>query len=356
MKDDRLFDRARDDVSILAVAAALGIQVNAHGKALCPAHDDHKPSLSFKDNRCKCFSCQFKGSSIDLVMQVQGLDKWQAAQWILEQPSLSTGTEGTSPKPTRNQPKVEPLPKVDPAPPGFYDDIYSALLDLGQDVETMPADAPGNLITERGIDAETLRTWRVRYYPIEVRRSILHTMQKRFQKEQLTGAGIHKGFNYCEYVFPFLGQGGRVLYVQGRREKEQIEEYGKYCFPRKASNRWAVRPIVYGGHILGSLPDGATVHVCEGITDTLTAASMDLAAVGIPGVGNLNERNAAELAQELRRFRVCFIPDNDGPGQDLEKRFIEAMRRGGVALGPCLRVPEGIKDLSDYWQGVLNDG
>ncbi|MES2006881.1 MAG: CHC2 zinc finger domain-containing protein [Patescibacteria group bacterium] len=43
--------------------------------ALCPFHDDHKPSMKvYPDNHAYCFVCNKWADSIDLVMQLRGLD------------------------------------------------------------------------------------------------------------------------------------------------------------------------------------------------------------------------------------------------------------------------------------------
>ena len=45
---------------------------------------DKSPSLGLdlKTNRFKCFACDVKGSTIDLVMQAQKLDFKQACEWL----------------------------------------------------------------------------------------------------------------------------------------------------------------------------------------------------------------------------------------------------------------------------------
>ena len=58
----------KDAVDIIDVAEFYGISVNRHKKAVCPFHDDHHPSLSFKNQRFKCFGCDEGGDVIDLVM------------------------------------------------------------------------------------------------------------------------------------------------------------------------------------------------------------------------------------------------------------------------------------------------
>ena len=40
----------------------------------CISHSDKTPSMSIKNNRVYCFSCGFKGSVIDVAMQLNGVD------------------------------------------------------------------------------------------------------------------------------------------------------------------------------------------------------------------------------------------------------------------------------------------
>ena len=42
-------------------------------RCINPAHDDKRPSMSYKRNRVKCFSCQWTGDSIDVVMLQENL-------------------------------------------------------------------------------------------------------------------------------------------------------------------------------------------------------------------------------------------------------------------------------------------
>ena len=51
------------DLPIEGVAERLGLRVERH-KCLCPFHDDHTPSLSFKNNKFRCWSCGESGDSI----------------------------------------------------------------------------------------------------------------------------------------------------------------------------------------------------------------------------------------------------------------------------------------------------
>ena len=79
-----VFEQIRQLADIQAVASSYGVEVKRGNKASCPFHQDRNPSMSFKNNRFKCFSCGESGSVIDLVMKLLNVDKDEAAKRINE--------------------------------------------------------------------------------------------------------------------------------------------------------------------------------------------------------------------------------------------------------------------------------
>ena len=64
-----------------SAAMRLGFVVKHH-KALCCFHEDHKPSLTFKKNTYKCWSCGESGDTISLVQKVLQKDFLDACRWL----------------------------------------------------------------------------------------------------------------------------------------------------------------------------------------------------------------------------------------------------------------------------------
>ena len=77
------------DLPIEGVAERLGLRVVRH-KALCPFHDDHHASLSFKvsKNTFRCFVCDAKGGTIDLVMSFLNKDFREACRWLADEHNI----------------------------------------------------------------------------------------------------------------------------------------------------------------------------------------------------------------------------------------------------------------------------
>jgi len=77
--DDTEIERAK----AYPIEALLPNQVR-HGMTLCPFHEDHSPSMSTKNNRAHCFSCNKSWDAIALVMELKGFQFVEAVKYLLE--------------------------------------------------------------------------------------------------------------------------------------------------------------------------------------------------------------------------------------------------------------------------------
>lgn len=66
------------------VALACGLHINHLHKALCPFHDDRRPSLQIYPDGYHCFVCGAHGDAIDLVQNMRGCSKAEAAEAVAE--------------------------------------------------------------------------------------------------------------------------------------------------------------------------------------------------------------------------------------------------------------------------------
>lgn len=72
----------KDRVNIIEAAEMCGMRLDRHGKTLCPWHDDHHASLSFKNGHFRCFTCDAHGDVLDLVQKVTGCTLPEAIKWL----------------------------------------------------------------------------------------------------------------------------------------------------------------------------------------------------------------------------------------------------------------------------------
>ena len=79
----KIFETVKQTVTTRQAAKAYGLEVDVHGMALCPFHDDHHPSLKL-DQRFYCFGCNASGDVIDFTAKLFGISLKDAAQKLAE--------------------------------------------------------------------------------------------------------------------------------------------------------------------------------------------------------------------------------------------------------------------------------
>lgn len=101
-----LFETIKASVSTRQAAKAYGLEVDAHGMALCPFHDDHRPSLLL-DQRYYCFGCHATGDVIDFAARLFGISQRNAALKLAQDFGIDPRPPTQSDIPILN---AEPLP------------------------------------------------------------------------------------------------------------------------------------------------------------------------------------------------------------------------------------------------------
>ena len=94
-----VFEAVKGNVTARQAAELYGIQVNRHGMAVCPFHNDRNPSMKL-DMRFHCFACQADGDAVDFVSRFFGLPSKEAAMKLADDFSI--------PYDARRKPSVRP--------------------------------------------------------------------------------------------------------------------------------------------------------------------------------------------------------------------------------------------------------
>lgn len=68
-----IFEAVKNNVSLREAVQVYGLEVNRHGKALCPFHNDRHPSLYVADDHYYCFACGAHGDVIDFTAKLCAL-------------------------------------------------------------------------------------------------------------------------------------------------------------------------------------------------------------------------------------------------------------------------------------------
>ena len=75
-----VFGTVKSSINTREAAARYGVEVNRHGKALCPFHNDRHPSQFVDDDHYYCYACGEYGDVIDFTSKLHGLSLYDAAR------------------------------------------------------------------------------------------------------------------------------------------------------------------------------------------------------------------------------------------------------------------------------------
>jgi len=305
------------DLSIESVAERVGITVSRH-KAICPFHDDTRPSLTFniRKNTYRCFVCDAHGGPIDLVMHRLRLTFPEACRWL---------SEGTNVILDHQKP-LKPLE----APKPFDANHYARFFE-----HPFINDAAANFLYDvRCIDPRVVRWCRLNSYRDK------------------------NGTNWLQ--IPYYDIDGRLIGVQARNlnpsPRGDQEGAPRFRFPHGS------QCSMYNQQILPMLRPNEQLFITEGCSDCWAMLSAGHKAIAIPSATLLKEQDIEILETWNKKLGTVFhmYPDQDPAGQRLflqlrdllEQKFPSLKGRDRERLLIYHQLPEGIKDFGDYWKSI----
>ena len=290
------------DLPIEAVAERLGLHVVRH-KCLCPFHDDHHASMSFKVSRntYKCFVCGASGGPIDLVMKCLNKDFLDACRWLADEHNVILSEKKYTAEPT-------PLYTFDAA-------RYARFFER----PWLNDEARRFLFEERRLDERVVRWCRI------------------------TSWRDRQGVPWLQT--PYYDRQGRLVGVQNRNLVRGATP--RFRFPGGSQCG------IYNLPVLNLLKPGDELYITEGCSDCWAMLSAGHKAIAIPSATLLSQKdvellkslNSSPYGGELEGgFSFHMFPDRDEPGERLFLQLREVL--------PSLehhQLPPGCKDFSDYY-------
>lgn len=338
-----------------AVAERLGLRVVRH-KSLCPFHDDHHASLSFSPSRntFRCFVCDARGGTIDLVMRHLNMSFPDACRWLANGTNIILDTY---------RPRT---PTVDrPARP-FDAARYARLFEhpwLSDEARTF-------LFTERRLNPRVvswcrLTSWTDRqgthwlqtpYFDASGQliglqnRNLDYGKQKGDEGEE-DKMSVDKGkqeqgseAKQGRAIDAKQGQGSETKQGQAVEAKPECREAPRFRFP------YGSRCTVYNLPVTAMLRPGEPLFITEGCSDCWAMLSAGHKAIAIPSATLLSQADKALLRDLAQRLGTSFhmFPDRDAPGERLFMQLREVL--------PGLQhhqLPVGCKDFAEYYVSAL---
>ena len=288
-------------LSCEGVAQRLGIKVQHH-KALCCFHSDHTPSLTFKKNKFKCWSCGESGDSISFVMKVLGKDFLDACRWLADEHNVIV-TCFTTPENSG----VEQKP--------FDTSRYERFFER----PWLLPEARKFLFDERRIDPRVVRWCRLTSW-----------------KDKQGVPWLQTPYYDCE---------GKLVGVQNRNLIKGA--LPRFRFPSGSQCG------IYNLPVLNLLKPGEQLFITEGCSDCWAMLSAGHKAIAIPSATLLTKADKELLKQLHSRTGGAgggfhMFPDNDAPG---ERLFLQLQK-----VLPSLvhhQLPLGCKDYSELYLSTI---
>ena len=366
MLDKSTTQRLRS-LPVEAVAERLGLRVVRH-KSLCPFHDDHHASLSYSPSRntFRCFVCDARGGTIDLVMRHLNMSFPDACRWLANGTNIILDTY---------RPRT---PTADrPARP-FDAARYARLFEhpwLSDEARTF-------LFTERRLDPRVvswcrLTSWTDRqgthwlqtpYFDAsgqliglqnrnldygkqkgdegeEDKRSVDKDKQEQGSEAKQGRAIDAKQGQGSETKQGQAGDGKQGHGSEGKQgQGSECREAPRFRFP------YGSRCTVYNLPVTAMLRPGEPLFITEGCSDCWAMLSAGHKAIAIPSATLLSQADKALLRDLAQRLGTSFhmFPDRDAPGERLFMQLREVL--------PGLQhhqLPVGCKDFAEYYVSAL---
>lgn len=312
------------DLPIEQVAERLGLDVCRH-RALCPFHDDTRPSLRFylRHNTYRCFVCGAHGGPIDLAKEMLHLGFVDACKWLGNAFGIYFDEEQHAARWQNIKPvHVRHVPHPDIIEQG--PDIRHLSLLMAQPM--LIAEAQSFLYGERRLSSQVVSDLGLSSIACPVPMS----------------GNVNDGwFNAPSLLIPYKDIDGKLLSVQARYLGR--ENKPRFQFPRGSHCG------IFNLPVLKTLQRKEPLFISEGVTDCMALMSAGLQAIAIPSATLLKPEDAKMLQSLDKEKDTTFhmYPDQDAPG---ERLFLELRD-----LLPSItrhQLPEGYKDVGQYWAAV----
>lgn len=305
------------DLPIEQVAEALNIQVSHH-KAICPFHDDSRPSLTFniRKNRYRCFVCNASGGTIDLVSNSQGWKFYESCMWLAKEFNVTLSMElgYFDQRMLKQQPQKKKLER-----PPLPIDVHH--LEGLIESQYLNEEARKFLFDDRKIS------------PLVVRQLGISSIS---QPVPMSGNPNGTWFNAPSLLIPYRDINGNLHSVQARYLGNDNTK-PRFQFPKGSQCH------IFNLQVVNTMSENDELWITEGVSDCLAVLSSGRKAVAIPSATLLKPSDV----EPLKKLNLHIAPDNDEPGTKL---YINLQK-----LLPDIHhhlLPSKYKDFGEYWKDV----
>jgi DNA primase len=348
MKDagfDDFIDKLRSQSDIVGVISEY-VPLKKRGKnywGCCPFHHEKTPSFSVTPDKgfFYCFGCQTGGNVFNFLMKLENLTFMEAVKKLAEKMNVPVPEKEKSEHERQMEREMASLLKAN----ATAGDFFHACL-----TKTNYGKAAREYLKSRGVDEETIATFRLGYAPKSWDKLTAALAGRGFTAETLakaglavaktSGDGVYDRFR-DRIMFPIADARGRVVGFGGRVMDGSQPKY----LNTAETPLFNKRHVLYGFDLAyQAIKQAGRAIVVEGYMDLIA-----LHASGIKNaVASLGTAFTPEQARQLARHagEIYFAYDSDAAGQNATLRALATVRSMGIAV-QVVTVPDG-KDPDEY--------
>lgn len=306
-------------------------QLKRKGKsfvALCPFHNDSKPSLLVSPDKgiAYCFACQSGGDIFSFVQKIEGIDFPSALRMLAEKAGVELPKEGMrQTKPAVSKDERE----------RFRECLDSASRFFASKLQSTPN--AKDYVLKRGVTAELLEKFAIGYAPDSFSETYEHLLKAGFSRAEIVGSGlgvqkeleqerIYDRFRH-RIQFPItdaqgviIGFGGRTM---GENDAKYVNSPETILYNKSA--------VLFGlFHARDAIRKSHRVVLVEGYFDAVASHKA--------GVENVVAVSGTALTEEhvkiLKRYadEVVLCLDQDNAGQLAAGRAFELLSKAQLRI------------------------
>ena len=311
--------------------------------ALCPFHNDSKPSLSIVDekNFYHCFACGAHGDIIKFTMEVEGLNFIESVEKLSNLAGLEV-------------PKQNPLELAKEARRRTLREVLEEVTSYFEGYLWNSSNKDGlNYFKDRGLSEKTIKSFRLGLAPSD-KTSFRQEMENRKIPEKLLEeAGLIKKsttfsstYDYFRgrLIFPISDRRGQVIGFGGRALNNQEP---KYLNSPETSLFHKGRILYQGGKTREVAHKTDQLIVVEGYMDVISLAESGINNAVVPLGTALTEDQIRELWKFSSEPILCFDGDAAGVRAAVRAadRFLPILEPGYSARFASLSPGEDPDDI-----------
>jgi len=347
-QDQDFKERVRQATDIVELVGSF-LQLRRQGSgyvALCPWHDDSRPSLQVNPKRqsWKCWVCDVGGDAFSFVMQHERIGFREALEFLADKAGI--------------EPPKSTQPRTEPGSPNDKRTLYQAARWAEEQFHRCllrdPVAEPAlKYLRERGISDESIERFQLGFSPPDWT-WLVNRARQSFSPQVLIAAGLcgrseTSGSYYDRFrgrvIFPIRDVQDKTIAFGGRILPSLADQKGAKYVNSPETRLFLKNEHLYGLNVAReSLAKAREIVVVEGYTDTIMAHQV--------GVGNVVAVLGTALGENhirlLKRFadRITLVLDGDEAGQRRTNEILELFVAAQVDLR-ILTLPEQL-DPCDF--------